>query len=134
MKKKETNQENGENGGESKQSTTTATTTTSRNPTTIKDCLLKAYIDLPISVTTTWLWLRRLGFHYDNRKKSFFVDGHERPDVAFYRNDFCSKYLSKLEPRTHRWIQVTKETVEKWKSERRILEDAEQTERGYTYQ
>jgi hypothetical protein len=101
---------------------------------TIKDCLLPSYLDLPISLTTTWRWLRRLGFHYDNRKKSFFVDGHERPDVVFYRNDFCSKYLSKLEPRTHRWIQVTKETVEKWKSERRILEDAEQTERGYTYQ
>jgi hypothetical protein len=102
---------------------------------TIKHCLLQLYLGLPISLTTTWQWLRRLGFHYDNRKKSFFVDGHERPDVVFYRgNDFCSKYLSKLEPRTHRWIQVTKETVEKWKSERRILEDAEQTERGYTYQ
>ena len=81
---KETNQENGENGGESEQSTTT-TTTTSRNPTTIKDCLLKAYLDLPISVTTTWRWLRRLGFHFDNRKKSFFVDGHERPNVVCHQ-------------------------------------------------
>ena len=53
------------------------------------------------------------------------VDGHERPDFVFYRNDFCSKYLSKLEPPTHRWIQVTKETVDKWKSERRMSVDTE---------
>ena len=102
---------------------------------TIEDGLLQSYLDLPISLSTTWRWLRRLGFHYDSRKESFSVDGHERPDVVFYRNDFCSKYLSKLEPRTHRrWMQMTKETVEKWKSERRILEDTERTERGYTYQ
>ncbi len=98
---------------------------------TIKDCILKAYLDSPISLTTTWRWLCRLGFHYDNRKKSFFVDGHERPDVVFRRNEFCSKYLSNLEPRTHRWIQVTKETVEKWKSENKISED--DAGRGYTY-
>jgi hypothetical protein len=98
---------------------------------TIKDYILKAYLDSPISLTTTWRWLRRLGFHYDNRKKSFFVDGHERPDVVFRRNEFCSKYLSNLEPRTHRWIQVTKETVEKWKSENKISED--DAGRGYTY-
>jgi hypothetical protein len=98
---------------------------------TIKDCLLKAYLDSPISLTTTWRWLHRLGFHYDNRKKSFFVDGHERPDVVCRRNEFCSKYLSTLEPRTHRWIQVTKETVEKWKSENKISED--DAGRGYTY-
>ena len=98
---------------------------------TIKDCLLKAYLDSPISLTTTWRWLRRLGFHYDNRKKSFFVDGHERPNVVCHRNEFCTNYLSKLEPRTHRWIQVTKETVEKWKSEKRISDDA--AGQGYAY-
>ena len=49
----------------------------------------------------------------------------------FHRNDFCTNYLSKLEPRTHRWIQVMKENVEMWKLEGRIAkEDAAQ---GYTY-
>ena len=99
---------------------------------TIRECLLQAYIETPISVTTTWRWLRRLGFHHDSRKKSFFVDGHERPNVVCHRNEFCSNYLSKLEPRTHRWIQVTRETVEQWKSENRIREDA--AARGFTYQ
>jgi hypothetical protein len=84
-------------------------------------------------VTTTWRWLRRLGFHYDNRKKSFFVDGHERPNVVCHRNDFCTNYLTKQEPQMHRWIQVPKETVEKWKSENRISgENA--TGQGHTYQ
>ena len=42
---------------------------------TIKHCLLQLYLGLPISLTTTWQWLRRLGFHYDNRKKSFLLMG-----------------------------------------------------------
>jgi hypothetical protein len=81
----------------------TITTNEQTNQTTIKDCLLSRYMEHPISISTTWRWLRRLGYRHDNRKKSFFVDGHERPDVVFYRNDFCTNYLSKLEPRTHRW-------------------------------
>ena len=78
----------------------------------IQNCLLQVYLDFPISISTTWHWLRRLGFSYDTRKKSFFVDGHERPNVVFRRNEFCILYLSKLEPRTYRWIQVTKEAVD----------------------
>ena len=77
----------------------------------------------------TWRWLRRLGFSYDTRKKSFFVDGHERPNVVCRRNEFCLLYLSKLEPKTHRWIQVPKETVETWKTEKKISDDT----RGYHY-
>jgi hypothetical protein len=96
----------------------------------IQDCLIQLYLDFPISISTTWRWLQHLGFSYDNRKKSFFVDGHERPNVVFRRNEFCTLYLSKLEPRTHRWIQVTKEAVEKWKAEKRIPED---DTRGYHY-
>ncbi|KAI2500095.1 hypothetical protein MHU86_14362 [Fragilaria crotonensis] len=55
-----------------------------------------------------------------------------RPNVVFHRNEFCTKYLSKLEPRTHRWIQVRRETVEKWKSEKRISDDV--GGQGYSYQ
>ena len=97
---------------------------------TIRDCLLRVYLESPISLSTTWRWLRRLGFTYDTRKKSFFVDGHERPNVIFRRNEFCTLYLTKLEPRAHRWIQVTAETVEEWKREKKISED---DDRGYNY-
>jgi hypothetical protein len=93
------------------------------NTSQIHDCILQYYTDFPISISTTWRWLRRLGFSYDFRKKSFFVDGHERPNVVSRRNEFCILYLSKLEPRTHRWIQATKEAVDKWKAENKTLED-----------
>ena len=75
------------------------------NDKQIQDSLLQVYLECPISISTTWRWLRRLGFSYDTRKKSFFVDGHERPNVVFRRNEFCLLYLSKLEPKTHQWIQ-----------------------------
>jgi hypothetical protein len=94
------------------------------------DYLLQSYVERPISITTTWRWLKRLGFSYSHRKKSFFVDGHERPDVIFKRNEFCTLYLRELEPRMHRWIQVTAETVETWKREKKMPED---DSRGYSY-
>ena len=37
---------------------------------------------------------------------------------------------TKLEPRTHRWIQVEAKTVEEWKRENKMLED---DSRGYNY-
>jgi hypothetical protein len=39
-----------------------------------------------------------LGFKYDARKKSFYVDGHEREDVVANQQAFCETYLTKLEP------------------------------------
>ncbi len=41
------------------------------------DCLLSVYLEAPISLSTTWRWLRCLGFSYDAQKKTYFVDGHE---------------------------------------------------------
>ena len=72
---------------------------------TIRDCLLWVYHESPILISTAWHW-------YDSRKKLFIVDGHERPNVMFRRNKFCTRYLTNLELRAHRWIQVTAETVE----------------------
>jgi hypothetical protein len=94
------------------------------------DCLLQIYTDFPISQTTTWRWLRHVGFSYDSRKKSFFVDGHERPNVVFHRNEFCMQYLAKLEPRTYRWVQLTKQAAEQYKVEKKILDD---DNHGYQY-
>ena len=89
---------------------------------TIRSLLLQDYLKNPISMTSTWRWLKRLGFIYDTRKKSFFVDGHERQDVVIRRNEFCKRYLTQLEPCAHRWIQVTADTVEEWKREGKISE------------
>ena len=52
--------------------------------------------------------MRLLGFKYDTRKKSFYVDGHEREDVVKTRNEFCKRYLTEFEPYCKRWVQVSK--------------------------
>ena len=49
---------------------------------------------------------RLLGFHYDSRKKSFYVDGHERSDVVASRSAFCTRYLTEYEPYCKRWVQL----------------------------
>jgi hypothetical protein len=51
-----------------------------------------------MSLTTTWRWICLLGFCYDTRKKTFYVDGHERHDVVATRSAFCKRYLTDFEP------------------------------------
>ncbi len=96
------------------------------------DCLLSVYLESPISLSTTWCWLRRLRFLYDAQKKIFFIDGNKQPNIVFHRNQFCKDYLSKLEPRCHRWIQVTKNTSENWKNEK-TPEEFNKNAKGYSY-
>jgi hypothetical protein len=38
-----------------------------------------------MSLSTTWQWMRLLGFRYDTRRISFYVDGHECDDVVASR-------------------------------------------------
>ena len=38
--------------------------------------------------------MRLLGFHYDLRKMSFYVDGHECEDVIANCKTFCKEYLT----------------------------------------
>ena len=60
-----------------------------------------------MSLTTTWRWMCLLGFCYDTRKKSFYVDGHERHDVVATRSAFCKRYLTDFEPYCRRWVHVS---------------------------
>jgi hypothetical protein len=66
-----------------------------------------------VGLTTVWRWMKNLGFSYDMRKKSFYVDGHERSDVVEDRNSFCTDYLTVYEPRCLRWVQLRKDDVVK---------------------
>ena len=51
--------------------------------------------------------MHRLGFKYDTRKKSFYVDGHEREEVLIAsRAAFCKCYLTEYEPFCKRWVQL----------------------------
>ena len=55
--------------------------------------------------------MRSLGMRYCDRKKNFYVDGHERKDVVMSRWKFIRKYLCR-EIRMHRWTQITEEEAE----------------------
>jgi hypothetical protein len=70
---------------------------------------LKAHGLESMSFTTAWRWMRLLNFKYDSRKKSVYVDGHERDDVVENRKEFCKRYLTELEPYCRQWVQVSKE-------------------------
>jgi len=61
-----------------------------------------------ISQSTIYRWMKLLGFSYCNRRKTYYVDGHERDDVVKYRVEFCTWYLKAYEPCCLRWVQLPK--------------------------
>lgn len=63
------------------------------------------------SPVTAWRWLRSCGFSYNAAKKSFYVDGHERAENKIHRKQFVDNFLTKWEPRCHRWIQIPVEDL-----------------------
>jgi len=71
--------------------------------------LLCHYMAKPPSYTTVLRWVHYLGFKQDSFKKSYYVDGHEHPSQIAHRNKFTDEYLTNLEPRSHRWVQIPKD-------------------------
>jgi hypothetical protein len=59
-----------------------------------------------ICPSTIYKWLKLLGFRYEPRRKSYYVDGHEKAETVTYRNKYIHHYLQ-YERRMFRWIQVT---------------------------
>ena len=54
-----------------------------------------------------------LGFKYETRKKHFYVDCHEKPEVTAYRDKlWCPRYFER-EIRAHRWVWLTPNEVDK---------------------
>ena len=45
-------------------------------------------------------------------KKSYYVDGHEHEDQKRHRSEFTNKYLTQLEARSHRWVQMSTDQAE----------------------
>ena len=71
----------------------------------------KEFLDLleidKISYSTTWRWLKFCGYNYSCNNRSYYTDGHERPDVVKDRDErFLNEYFS-AEIRTHRWVQIS---------------------------
>ena len=46
-----------------------------------------------------------LGFKYEPRSKSYYVDTHEKPENVKYRTQFIKRYFE-YEKRSHRWCLV----------------------------
>ena len=54
-----------------------------------------------ISMATAWRWLINLGYKYDENKRCYYTDGHERDNAVYDRNkQFLPAYFSyeKLNP------------------------------------
>jgi hypothetical protein len=78
-----------------------------------------------LTLGTVYRWLDRLGFKYEARKKSYYVDNHEKPDTVAYRRHFIKRYLE-YENRMFRWVQLSLEEVEE-------MEESSECDKGLGY-
>ena len=76
-----------------------------------KDELLRQYGLTKLCLGTIYKWMHHFGFKYSVSKKTYYVDGHERPEVVAYRKKYVTEYLQD-ELRCFRWIQLSNEEVE----------------------
>ena len=58
-----------------------------------------------LCVKTAWNWLRMLGFEYCENTKTYYTDGHERPDNVADRMRFIPQYFE-IEKLSYRWAQI----------------------------
>ena len=71
--------------------------------------LLQQFEEKPATYGQVYRWVKYLGYTMDGQKKSYYVDGHEKPEQREHRNLLTAKYLAELEPYCHRWVQITEE-------------------------
>jgi len=71
--------------------------------------------------------MKKLGFNYEPRKKSYYVDGHEKEATVNYRWSFVDRYLQR-EQRMFRWIQITDEEALQLEMQKIVPANC-----GYTY-
>ena len=60
-----------------------------------------------LSYSTALKWMHAMGFKRDTAKKCYYVDGHEKPEQQKHRSKFLDEYLTRIEPRCHRWGQIS---------------------------
>jgi hypothetical protein len=85
------------------------------NPTTINSLLASSGLT-KLSISTIKVWMRQLGFKYEERKKTYYVDTHEKIENVQYRANFITRYFL-YELCAHRWIQMTKEESDRCKKD-----------------
>ena len=82
-----------------------------KDDTITKEDVLQKFQLTSICFQTIYNWMNKFGFKYQPRRKTFYVDGHERPETVEYRKGYITRYL-KNEIRCHRWIQIPLQRVE----------------------
>ena len=87
-----------------------------------KEDILKKYGLTCLCMQSIYNWMRQFGFKYKPRRKTFYVDGHEKAETVEYRKAYITRYL-KNEIRSHRWIQLPVLRVEEL--EKNTLSSAE---------
>eukprot|EP00957_Ditylum_brightwellii_P161518 12298241-Ditylum_brightwellii.AAC.1 len=59
-----------------------------------------------INLSTTYRWMRSLGYKFCKQAKCYYADAHECPDVVRYRRTFDCHYLDEYELYMMRWVQI----------------------------
>jgi hypothetical protein len=67
---------------------------------------ISGLVEKPPSKSTVLRWMHYLEFSNDKVKKSYYVNGHEKEEQVQHRSKLINTYLSKIEPFTHRWVQM----------------------------
>ena len=65
-----------------------------------------------LSIRTVNRWMHKLGFKYQTRKKTYYVDTHESSANVKYRHEFIERYFG-YELYAHRWISISAEERQK---------------------
>ena len=73
------------------------------------DHLLAEYGLRTLNVRTVQNWMKNLGFKYEPRRKTYYVDSHESKENVKYRSKFIEKYFE-YEILAYRWYSITPDT------------------------
>ncbi|RPA98175.1 hypothetical protein L873DRAFT_1607713, partial [Choiromyces venosus 120613-1] len=49
-------------------------------------------------------WLKKLGFEWKEVRKGVYIDGHKKPEVVFYRQQYFLLQWKDLEKRMPKWL------------------------------
>src|ERR1700720_2373183 len=76
-----------------------------------------------ISISTTRRWMERQGFRYTKYKKALYFDGHERPDVVYYRQHIFLPLMAEYRSHLMEYRRVEESGCEKFESVVKSLPD-----------
>ena len=67
-------------------------------------------VQIKLTMMTIYNWMEVLGFKYSSNKKTYYVDGHEKPETVAYRKKYVQQYIQS-EIQCFRWIHLSEDEV-----------------------